>query len=149
MHMVSSHVDHTYFTTNKFTKSKLLSREMLIKHCTTVCSQSESSVRSDKYLDYIKLFLLFVGTRSRRLICNAQGELSLYVLGVLVSLVLFSAVSICRLQTGGMGLLVACEDYGFIFKMKMTEVSNPMRRKQKRPGLGSNSFDLKNIANTR
>ena len=45
-----------------------------------------------------------------------------------------------------MGLLVAHKDYGFIFKMKMTEVSNPMQRKQKRPGMGSNSFDLKNIA---
>lgn len=28
----------------------------------------------------------------------------------------------------------------------MTEVSNPMQRKQKRPGMSSNSFDLKNIA---
>lgn len=54
--------------------------------------------------------------------------------------------SVCRLQTGGMGLLVASEDYGFIFKMKMTEVSNPMQRKQKRLGTSSNSFDLKNIA---
>lgn len=46
-------------------------------------------------------------------------------------------------RTGGMGLLVAYEDYGFIFKMKMTEVSNPMQRKQKRLGMSSNSFDLK------
>lgn len=43
-------------------------------------------------------------------------------------------------------MLVASEDYGFIFKMKMTEVSNPMQRKQKRLGTSSNSFDLKNIA---
>lgn len=45
-----------------------------------------------------------------------------------------------------MALLVADEDYGFIFKMKMTEVSNPMQKKQKRLGMSSNSFDLKNIA---
>lgn len=31
-------------------------------------------------------------------------------------------------------------------KMEMTEVSNPMQRKQKRPGMSSNSFDLKNTA---
>lgn len=43
-------------------------------------------------------------------------------------------------------MLVAYEDYGFIFKMKMTEVSNPMQRKQKRLGMSSNSYDLKNIA---
>lgn len=45
-----------------------------------------------------------------------------------------------------MGLLVAYKDYGFIFKMKMTEVSNPMQRKQKRLGMSSNSFDLENTA---
>lgn len=53
---------------------------------------------------------------------------------------------VCRLQTGGMGLLLAYEDYGFIFKMKMTKVSNPMQRKQKRRGMSSNPCDLKNIA---
>lgn len=36
-----------------------------------------------------------------------------------------------RLQTGGVGLLLAYEDYGFIFKMKMAEVSNPMQRETK------------------
>lgn len=43
--------------------------------------------------------------------------------------------SVCRQLTGGMGLLVAYKDYGFIFEMKMTEVSNPMQRKQKRLGM--------------
>lgn len=44
----------------------------------------------------------------------------------------FTAVfPVCRLQTGGMGLLLAYEDYGFIFKMKMAEVSNPMQRETK------------------
>lgn len=51
-----------------------------------------------------------------------------------------------RRQTGGRGLLVAYKDYGFIFKMKMTEVSNPMQRKQKGLGMSLNSFDLKNNA---
>lgn len=40
--------------------------------------------------------------------------------------------SVCMRRAGGMGLLVAYGDYGFIFKMKMTEVSNPAQRKQKR-----------------
>lgn len=48
--------------------------------------------------------------------------------------------------TWGMGLFAAYMDYGFIFKMKMTEVSNPVHRKQKRLRMSSNSFDLKNIA---
>lgn len=43
-------------------------------------------------------------------------------------------------------MLDADEDYAFIFKMKMTEVSNPLQRKQKRLGMSSNSFDLRNIA---
>lgn len=42
-----------------------------------------------------------------------------------------------------MGLLVAYQDYGFTFKMKMTEVGNPLQRKQKRLGMSSNSSDVK------
>lgn len=38
------------------------------------------------------------------------------------------------------------KDYGFIFKMKMTEVSNPMQKETKRDrGMSSKSFDLENI----
>lgn len=57
----------------------------------------------------------------------------------------WSHFSVCGLQTGGLGWLVTYEDYGFILKMKMTEVSNPMQRKQKRLGMGSNSFDLNTL----
>lgn len=40
-------------------------------------------------------------------------------------------IAFARVRTGGLVLLVVYPDYGFIFKMKFTGVSNPVQRKQK------------------
>lgn len=68
-------------------------------------------------------------------------------LATLSAHLLFCAASLfAGCGAGGIGLHLAHKDYGFIFKMKITKVSNPMQRNQKGPGMSSDSYDLKNMA---
>ncbi len=101
-------------------------------------------------INNLHIILFLIETRTKEVNQSFTMSHMQWTKGINCTLVMYQrflwcCFYICGLQTGGTRVLVAYEDYAFIPKMKMTEVSNPMRRKQKRLGMSSNSFDLKNI----